>query len=1638
MISGEIQNIQVIGSGLQSIQGTYTPNTNYYLGSHGTVQVQGLIPTTTAVSPSVNPSYQNQPVIFTAMVTATGGGMPTGTVTFTSDGGPISECPNPVNLVGRQATCTTSTLPLGMHTIAAMYSGDRNFAPSNGQLSQQVLAQNGTSTTLAISPTMASSGQVVTLTAAVVINGEPVTVGTVTFLSGTQVLGTAQVVGSDMSGFTPGTATLKLGFPPGTYSLTAQYNAIYQFGGSQSGPQPLTVTGMETTTTTVTATPDGNNYDFSAVVFGYGLAVPNPTTGTVSLTEVSSGMNLGNITLAGPAFAFSPASPNTATVGNQPNAVAVGDFDGNGVADLAVVNQGDGTISILLGNGDGTFQPQPAISVCGGASSIAVGDFNGDGIPDLVVGCGGAVDVLFGQAGGMFGSPTSYGGFGAIDGVAVGDFNGDGNADIAASDAEGSVHVLLNDGTGNFSQQQFTASAGVSPNGITVGDYNRDGKLDVAVPDGSGNTVNVLLGDGTGSLGSLMMYTAGSQPFSIVTADFNGDGCPDLAVANSGDLTVGVFLGIKDSGACLGTFAAQSGYEVGGGPAGIAVADFNGDGCPDLVVTNSAPGDSTVGVLLGKLSKGVCQGTFQSQQTNSAGFTPYGIAIGDFNGDGVPDLAATNFSRTTTTVILNGTASSGSMTNVFVPGLGQQQVNAGYTPNTNFYLGSQGSVVVNGSGLIPTNTAVSPSLNPSYQNQPVTFTAMVTATGGGMPTGTVTFTSDGGPISECPNPVNLVGGQATCTTSTLPVGTHTIVAMYSGDSNFAPSSGQTSQQVLPQNETGTALTISPTTASAGQVVTLTATVSSSIGPATSGTVTFLSGTQVLGTVQVVGIDMSGFTPGTATLKLGFPPGTYSLRAQYNANYQFGGSQSGPQPLTVTGTEPTTTTLTAAPDGNHFDFTASVFGNGFPAPTGQVQFNDLTSGLPLGSIMLTGQGMLSFQPPQTSGTGTLPADLTFGDFRGIGIADLAVTNSPDNTVSVLKGNGDGTFQPQVTYPVGTNPAGIVAADFTGNGILDLAVANQADGTLGILLGNGDGTFKKQQSYNLLPGDDPASIVTGDFNGDGVVDLAIVNPEASTVDILLGNGNGTFQTPEQLIFFYPSGAAVGDFNGDGILDLCVLNADNTVSILLGNGDGTFQAGTTYPVGALPTNIAVADFNNDHILDLAVANDGDGTVSILLGNGDGTFRPQQIVNVGGSPVGITTADFNGDGNPDLAVTNDSDSIAVLLGKGNGSFQAAQYYPAGSLTLAVVAADLNGDDVPDLVAVNQNSSTVSILLGGTNTTAQLSNIPIMGSGNHMIQASYAPDGASIYASSLSNTVTVPAGGKQTPTVNLTVTPSPVNFGSNTYFTAMLQTTGGLTPTGTVTFAEGTTVLATANVDMNGQASYTNNTLVLGQHTITATYNGDNNFNPASGTVKLQVNTPFTLTGDMNSGTVTPPQPATFTVTVDAAWQNPPLPLIYAVMTCSAPAGLTCSVACPTSPSNPPGLGPPLCVVTGLNKPSSTMATVTVDTSGLARLNRPLRQREQRVMAAWVGFGGFGLVGLVFVPVKLRRKATATFLFLMMVVLCFGIGCTAFAPGSSSSPVNNTFNIKVTATLLEENSQSLTGYNKLGLQVFWYELLIK
>src|SRR5271157_4223798 len=221
--------------------------------------------------------------------------------------------------------------------------------------------------------------------------------------------------------------------------------------------------------------------------------------------------------------------------------------------------------------------------------------------------------------------------------------------------------------------------------------------------------------------------------------------------------------------------------------------------------------------------------------------------------------------------------------------------------------------------------------------------------------------------------------------------------------------------------TTTTLSVSPINATAGQVVTLTATVSAvDGGPVTFGTVTFsctgcvARGMQVLGTVQLVQL---GQQAGTATLKIRFAPGTYTLTAQFNGTNTFLKSVSDTQQLTVTGTEPTITTLTAQPDGNNYDFTASVFGFGFPAPTGSASFTDLTTLVNLGSVEILGPGTSTFQPQQTYPAGNKPAGVAVGDFNRDGFPDIVVANQSDNTVSVLLGNGDGTFQNQQTYPVG---------------------------------------------------------------------------------------------------------------------------------------------------------------------------------------------------------------------------------------------------------------------------------------------------------------------------------------------------------------------------------------------------------------------------------------------------------------------------------------------------------------------------------------------------------------------------------------------------------------------------------------------
>lgn len=295
--------------------------------------------------------------------------------------------------------------------------------------------------------------------------------------------------------------------------------------------------------------------------------------------------------------------------------------------------------------------------------------------------------------------------------------------------------------------------------------------------------------------------------------------------------------------------------------------------------------------------------------------------------------------------------------------------------------------------------------------------------------------------------------------------------------------------------------------------------------------------------------------------------------------------------------------------------------------------------------------------------------TIADVNGDGIPDI-VTNG----VTILFGDGAGAFPKRRDYP-GTSYATPIVTDFDGDGIADivLGIGNPAiiaGDNVTAFHGLGKGDF--ESSPVTYAPDDYDSLATADVNGDGIPDLVSVQIFGK-VSVLLGAGDGTFRSSFQFTVTtgLPYAAVFGDFNGDGKPDLAVVSSGYTpgtageLDILLGNGDGTFQAptSTALPIGAF--NLGVGDFNHDGTLDVAalVSQQGGGvsdSVVIVLGKGDGTFTSGATYPVGPNAVSLAIGDFNGDGNPDIVVadagTNANQSrdgnIAILLGKGEGTF--------------------------------------------------------------------------------------------------------------------------------------------------------------------------------------------------------------------------------------------------------------------------------------------------------------------------------------------------------------------------------------------------
>jgi hypothetical protein len=528
----------------------------------------------------------------------------------------------------------------------------------------------------------------------------------------------------------------------------------------------------------------------------------------------------------------------------------------------------------------------------------------------------------------------------------------------------------------------------------------------------------------------------------------------------------------------------------------------------------------------------------------------------------------------------------------------------------------------------------------------------------------------------------------------------------------------------------------------------------------------------------------------------------------------------------------------------------------------------------GSVgVFLGNGDGTFKPAVTydsGGRSDSGTSVAIGDLDLDGVPDLVVPNSTSGNVGVLLGQGDGTFLPVATQRLCAGGLEIIdapaLADVNGDGRLDLLVANAGCfNSMGVLLGIGDGTFQDLGVYYDSGGFDADSIAVADVNGDGKADVAVGNcgnnfycnqSGHGTVGVLLGNGDGTFQSVRT---YGSSGlthsVAVADVNHDGKPDLLVANdcshCEGSVDVLLGNGDGTFQPIVTYDSGGQgAASVVVADINGDGKPDLLVANKFSNTVGLLLGNGDGTFRLAVTYDSGGTgPSWVAAADLNGDGKLDLVVSNQGGGpngdglVSVLMN--NASY--TPRHTTATLTSSVnpsvfgqvvtfTAAVSSGTGTPTGTVVFLDGSTElgrAILASGS---ASIS-VPWMAPGSHSVTAVYKGDGR--YRPSTSASVKQVVN-LATTTTSLASSQNPAVITEFVTYTATVASQYGGAATGTVMFQDGGSTVATVTM-VGDQAAYTTKYSTPGTHSITATYSGDaNNTGSVSSALVEQINKGF------------------------------------------------------------------------------------------------------------------------------------------------------------------------------------------------------
>jgi hypothetical protein len=932
-------------------------------------------------------------------------------------------------------------------------------------------------------------------------------------------------------------------------------------------------------------------------------------------------------------------------------------------------------------------------------------------------------------------------------------------------------------------------SGGAGARTVAIEDFNGDGKFDLAVTNHcadagcTSGSVGILLGNGDGTYQPAVAYSsAGYFTQTVAAADLNGDGKLDLALANqcndsgctNGSVTV--LLGNGD-----GTFQAAVAYPSGGDATFVEAGDLNADGKIDLVVANYET--NNVGVLLGNGN-----GSFQPVvEYASGGDQASSVTLADLNGDGRLDLAVTNYLSGNVSILLghgNGTfqpavsySSGAALASAVLVGdfnhdnlldLAVANVCNDINNCTN---GVAGVLLGNGNGTF------SPAVGYSIGSSSYSVTV-------------ADLNGDGNPDLA-----------VSATGLTLLLGV--------GDGTFRPG---------PSYDTG----------GSGSFFAITGDVN---GDGKKDLVLSNDCASDCSSGSVVALIGNG--NGTFRAPANFPSNGATTLASTAADFNHDGLPD----LALAGrcTNPNCTgasqdsvlVLLNAADGTFEPGTSYNSGGNVPGSVATGDFNgdgkqdivvsnqcvslqDCSRG-DLGVLLGNGDG--TFQSVATYPiAGNSPAALAVGDFNGDGKLDVAVVSQHNccldgsiGSVNILLGNGYGSFGPSTSYSTGDpDSSAVVVGDFNGDGKLDVAVANAncvlpnpfdvpvcTTGSVGVLLGNGDGSFQAAVRYSTIDAF-AFTLTTGDFNGDGKLDLAVGNTNCE------------------------------DFSGP-------CGTDGSVAILLGKGDGAFGAAVTYSSGddtwpppasaAADSNaISASDLNGDGKLDLVLSDR-----SVLLGNGDGTFQAAQSYKATGSAgISEVVADLNGDGKPDLVVA-DSFGVTALLNISSGFQQTtsitlsssrnpADFHHRVTFT-ATVTSKSQGAPSGTITFSDNGHALASVSINGGKARFSTSSLD---AGVHLITASYSGDESFLPSTSPELDQTIRADTR----TRLTSSHNPSRRGQAVTFTAAVVACSGETPTGKVTFRNSFTVLATVELS-GGQAALTTSRLRKGWYLIRADYGG-------------------------------------------------------------------------------------------------------------------------------------------------------------------------------------------------------------------------